>query len=391
MPRLAILLAFVLGIELLILFTDEAHQPIDLPEIRFDQADAVNRQKLQLMYQDAVNQYRRHASHRSLVRLADLLLCYGYHYQASLLYRAVLLQDPEQMRSWQGLAMAYDSLGQLQPAIRCYQRLQTSDFGAEARAQFQHRTGELHLINGDAHSAREIFSGNRAHAPSRYRLIRLLLHAGEMTAAHEHMTKLVAHPDAATAIECEQLNDLSLRLHNKILLTLPPHKRSSELSYQPIDIFKRSLESYYGMSVMELYTPALREMPQMMAQIGQLNDAQFWELLQQDAVLKRGREVFASHNCAVCHGPQGYGNTAPNLRDHYWLSENSPTGIFETITYGRRSSTMPGHQFSLRPDQIRDVTVYIMHINLTTEKEDGRTATGKEPQGKLLPLERHRP
>ncbi len=392
MKVLSFILAVILMVEAAALFTyKDVDEKIELPKISFDHiVDKGARDTLAQLYQHALKEYKKSNDLAKLVRVADLLLCYGYNEEAAHIYYAILSKDSEQERAWQGLALCYDSLGQFENAILAYtevlkQNLQESDL-----REIKHRIAEVTQIQGRPSEAMQLYEQNIEHSPSRYRYIRLVLHAGDFNLAQKEFALLLNDSEAHDAIEVQQLNDLSLRLHGKYMQEIAINQRDSLWSYQPIDKFKRSLESFYGMSLMELFTPALREMPQITEDPIFMNDIDFWGLLKKKDIINSGKEVFEKHNCIICHGKEGYGQVGPNLRDDFWLGFGSPGGIYDTITYGRSNGTMPGHQFSLHPDQIRDVTVYIMDLNLKTEKYEGRTKQGKAHEGKLDPLSKYR-
>ncbi|MEO0583095.1 MAG: cbb3-type cytochrome c oxidase N-terminal domain-containing protein, partial [Bacteroidota bacterium] len=50
--------------------------------------------------------------------------------------------------------------------------------------------------------------------------------------------------------------------------------------------------------------------------------------------IAKGKELFSSKTCVVCHGQQGEGGIGPNLTDRYWLHGGDVKDIFATIKYG---------------------------------------------------------
>ena len=391
MNKLILILLVLCIAELAFFLSEENKVEHVVPELKFNYLDRQNSQKLKWIYADAVKQWRESGSASALNKTADILLCYGYHVEAATLYRGLLLADPNLTRAWLALAMCLDSLGSHQDAYRCYQHALQLDLGPQEVKESRHRCGELLLIMGRADQAVQTFTENSDHAPSSFRLVRCLLHQDKFDRAQQVYNRLMTHAEANQAIEMVILNDVAMRLFNKTLAELPFHKRSSLWSYQPVDIFKRNIESYYDMSMMELFTPALEEMPQMVQHGLEQQHIDFWGLSEDPARIKRGQEIFEKHNCAICHGHDAYGNTAPNLRDDFWLGGGRPDRIHNSITYGRKNGTMPGHQFVLRPDQIVDVTLYIMQLNLQTEKQMGKTPVGKGPEGWSDPTPSYQP
>jgi len=85
-----------------------------------------------------------------------------------------------------------------------------------------------------------------------------------------------------------------------------------------------------------------------------------------------GRTTFGD-NCAACHGSGGQGaHGYPNLNDDVWLWGGKLADIQHTITVGVRStdpntrqSQMPafGRDGILKPDQIDDLTAYVVHLS----------------------------
>lgn len=77
-----------------------------------------------------------------------------------------------------------------------------------------------------------------------------------------------------------------------------------------------------------------------------------------------GQQVFAQ-NCAVCHGPEGKGQTmmgAPNLTDNIWLYGGSPGVIRQTIKNGR-SGKMPAHKDFLGEDKVHLLAAYVYSLS----------------------------
>lgn len=82
-------------------------------------------------------------------------------------------------------------------------------------------------------------------------------------------------------------------------------------------------------------------------------------------VAGKGREIFAQ-NCAVCHGPDGTGNTqmgAPNLTDNIWLHGGTQKAIQETIA-GGRSNRMPAHKEFLGEAKVHLLATYVFGLRL---------------------------
>jgi cytochrome c oxidase cbb3-type subunit 3 len=82
------------------------------------------------------------------------------------------------------------------------------------------------------------------------------------------------------------------------------------------------------------------------------------------AKVSAGQKVFAQ-NCAVCHGPDGKGQTimgAPNLTDNTWLYGGSPGVIKQTVTNGRNGK-MPAHKEFLGEDKVHLLAAYVYSLS----------------------------
>jgi len=93
-------------------------------------------------------------------------------------------------------------------------------------------------------------------------------------------------------------------------------------------------------------------------------------------VLQNGQQVYEMQ-CASCHRNDGGGNIGPNLTDQYWLHGGSMSDIYKTIKYGVPEKGMISWEPLLSPEQMRDVSSYI----LTMAGTDPPNAKG--PQGDL--------
>lgn len=73
---------------------------------------------------------------------------------------------------------------------------------------------------------------------------------------------------------------------------------------------------------------------------------------------KRGAQIFAG-TCAICHGPNGQGGTAPALNDPAKLQQFDDVWYTETIARGRPAQGMPVWGTVLSPQQIGDLVALI--------------------------------
>jgi cytochrome c oxidase cbb3-type subunit III len=96
-------------------------------------------------------------------------------------------------------------------------------------------------------------------------------------------------------------------------------------------------------------------------------------------IISNGKLVFTGNNCASCHRIDGGGNTiGPNLTDDYWLHGGEIKNIFGTIKNGVVEKGMPAWGKVMSPQEVRDVTFYVMSLQGTNP------LNGKAPQGNLF-------
>lgn len=95
------------------------------------------------------------------------------------------------------------------------------------------------------------------------------------------------------------------------------------------------------------------------------------------AALSSGKSIFES-NCAACHAADGGGGVGPNLTDEYWLHGGSIQDVFKIVKYGVVEKGMIPWQDQLSPEQMQQVSSYILTIVGTTP------ANPKAPQGELF-------
>jgi cytochrome c oxidase cbb3-type subunit III len=95
-----------------------------------------------------------------------------------------------------------------------------------------------------------------------------------------------------------------------------------------------------------------------------------------EAIIQSGKRVYVT-NCASCHLAEGQGSIGPNLTDEYWLHGGSVKDVYNVIRDGVQEKGMIPWGPVLSPEQIRDVTFYIMSIRGTNPPNP------KAPQGVL--------
>jgi cytochrome c oxidase cbb3-type subunit III len=103
--------------------------------------------------------------------------------------------------------------------------------------------------------------------------------------------------------------------------------------------------------------------------------------LDSTTLINNGKSVFIDNNCSSCHRADGGGNTiGPNLTDEYWLHGGDIKNVFATVKNGVVEKGMPAWGKSLSPQQVRDVTFYILSL------QGSNPANAKNPQGELYKL-----
>lgn len=90
--------------------------------------------------------------------------------------------------------------------------------------------------------------------------------------------------------------------------------------------------------------------------------------------IEAGEELYAG-NCAACHAMDGGGGVGPNLTDEFWIHGGDIKDIFSVVKYGVVEKGMIPWQDQLSPEQMQQVSSYILSLQGITP------ANPKEPQG----------
>jgi cytochrome c oxidase cbb3-type subunit 3 len=94
------------------------------------------------------------------------------------------------------------------------------------------------------------------------------------------------------------------------------------------------------------------------------------------AVIDSGKKIY-DMQCASCHRNDGGGNIGPNLTDEYWLHGGSMSDIYKSVKYGIPEKGMISWEPLLSPEQMRDVSSYIITLAGTNPPN------AKAPQGEV--------
>jgi len=82
--------------------------------------------------------------------------------------------------------------------------------------------------------------------------------------------------------------------------------------------------------------------------------------------LTQGRQLYASFNCAGCHGAAGGGGIGPPLADDDWIYGGSDANIYATIVQGRPNG-MPAFGPGLSGEAVWKLAAYVKSLRQDTE------------------------
>ncbi len=95
----------------------------------------------------------------------------------------------------------------------------------------------------------------------------------------------------------------------------------------------------------------------------------------------KGKTLYAK-KCRTCHGENAEGLSGPNLTDEYWIHGGDIKSIFKTVKYGVAAKGMISWQDQLSPQEMQEVSSFIMSLKGTNPPN------AKDPQGeKYEPIE----
>ena len=94
--------------------------------------------------------------------------------------------------------------------------------------------------------------------------------------------------------------------------------------------------------------------------------------------IAKGKELFTSKTCVVCHLADLGGSIGPNLTDNKWILGGDVKSLFNTISKGGRPGKgMLAWKEQLNPKKMQQVSSYVLSLVGTTP------AAGKEAEGDL--------
>jgi len=96
---------------------------------------------------------------------------------------------------------------------------------------------------------------------------------------------------------------------------------------------------------------------------GPLSEEQLRGLSTNPERIAAGQKLYASANCATCHGPEALGAIGPNLRDQFWIHGSHMAQIADVIANGAANNAMPAQKSLLAGEDINNLTIYIISLN----------------------------
>ncbi len=99
------------------------------------------------------------------------------------------------------------------------------------------------------------------------------------------------------------------------------------------------------------------------------------EPLKDAAALADGKAIFESQ-CMTCHGMKGEGGIGPNMTDEYWIHGGAIADIIHIVRKGVPEKGMISWEKTLTPDQINNVSSFIL-----VKLQGTNPPNAKPPQG----------
>jgi len=90
--------------------------------------------------------------------------------------------------------------------------------------------------------------------------------------------------------------------------------------------------------------------------------------------INSGKAIY-DMNCVACHASDGGGGIGPNMTDEFWIHGGAIADIFKVVKYGVIEKGMIPWQDQLSPEEMQNVSSYILTLQGTTP------ANPKAPEG----------
>jgi cytochrome c oxidase cbb3-type subunit 3 len=97
-----------------------------------------------------------------------------------------------------------------------------------------------------------------------------------------------------------------------------------------------------------------------------------------------GRQLFAAVGCAACHGADGTGGTAPNLRDQFWIHGSDAMDLYAVLRKGAAKDYGMPPQDRVSDDELASIIAWIGAVNRDEGAKPGkRLAPAREKEAPI--------
>lgn len=118
---------------------------------------------------------------------------------------------------------------------------------------------------------------------------------------------------------------------------------------------------------------------------GPLSEEAMRQLSRAPERIARGAQVYASANCANCHGADATGGqTGPNLRDRSWAHGSTMTAIVASIADGRDNNRMPAHRKTMSGQDMVNLAIYLVDLNRAGPRSGKPADTSREKDDPIV-------
>lgn len=95
---------------------------------------------------------------------------------------------------------------------------------------------------------------------------------------------------------------------------------------------------------------------------GSLSEVDLRVLSKDPLHIAKGKTAYTASNCGMCHGTNGQGQIAPNLRDAWWLFGNGMADMVEVI-YNGKGQMMAQKNLGMSRETAVDLACYLAELN----------------------------